>query len=226
MQSISFNEACVAIIALLALIVSIGQFAIQRKHNRLSIRPKLVLEHKWDKKYMIRSIYVENVGLGPAIIKKCQIVHKSYKYPLESFGNIDVMPSILINNKSDVDLAMDSKSHDFNFNKYKMSLYLGTSGEGLYKEKVLKKNQKILLLQFDLNYSDLKIYQKTTPDNETEISEKEKEILIDEYYLNVHEMLFAWLQKINVHIEYDSLYNEKQSPLQESPYSVLESDTV
>ena len=59
---------CAAIVALSALGVSIYQSYLMRKHNRLSLRPFLNLDHSYNDLHPI-SIKVFNNGCGPAIVK-------------------------------------------------------------------------------------------------------------------------------------------------------------
>lgn len=56
------------IVALLALIVAVGSFWVQRKHNRLSVKPHLTTftEREHDKKRAV--VWLRNNGLGPALI--------------------------------------------------------------------------------------------------------------------------------------------------------------
>jgi hypothetical protein len=57
------------LIALSALILAIWQGYVARLHNKLTVQPHLILETliQWDEPQL--SIFLENVGIGPAIIE-------------------------------------------------------------------------------------------------------------------------------------------------------------
>lgn len=59
-------------IALSALATSIWQGVISRKHNKLSVRPNLVLDH-YEENSLTTSFTLKNNGLGPALISSFQI---------------------------------------------------------------------------------------------------------------------------------------------------------
>jgi hypothetical protein len=57
------------LISLLAFVVAIGSFWVQRKHNRLSVKPHLITftDNEEDKKRVV--VWLKNNGIGPALIK-------------------------------------------------------------------------------------------------------------------------------------------------------------
>lgn len=57
------------LVALVALVVAVGSFWVQRKHNRLSVKPHLITftEIVEAKKHVL--VRLKNNGLGPALIK-------------------------------------------------------------------------------------------------------------------------------------------------------------
>lgn len=57
------------VVTLLALAVAVGSFWVQRRHNRLSVRPHLTTftEREHDKKRVV--VWLRNNGIGPALIK-------------------------------------------------------------------------------------------------------------------------------------------------------------
>ncbi|MFC1651236.1 hypothetical protein ACFL2X_06665 [Candidatus Latescibacterota bacterium] len=64
------QETIVAVIAILALVVTLQQLKVQRKHNRLSVRPNLVFNSMTQYDSPQITIEISNKGLGPAIIKE------------------------------------------------------------------------------------------------------------------------------------------------------------
>lgn len=74
-------EITTLIFAALALIFTIWQFATQRRHNKLSVEPHLVVEGSWGNGN--RRAYLKNVGLGPARILNYKFLHNDKEVPLE-----------------------------------------------------------------------------------------------------------------------------------------------
>ncbi len=60
-------------VAAVALLVAFFSFKNQRRHNRLSVKPQITLKHVWDCRQ--RSVIINNLGLGPAIIDSVKIFH-------------------------------------------------------------------------------------------------------------------------------------------------------
>ena len=60
------------LIAVCALILTVIQSIQNRKHNRLSVKPILEVNHH--RLFTERSIVIKNVGLGPAVINKCNLL--------------------------------------------------------------------------------------------------------------------------------------------------------
>jgi hypothetical protein len=56
-------------VAAIALVVSIWQGYETRHHNRLSVRPVLILDVDYTKDEAVETIRLRNVGTGPAIVK-------------------------------------------------------------------------------------------------------------------------------------------------------------
>ncbi|MBX3628171.1 MAG: hypothetical protein KF892_24385 [Rhizobacter sp.] len=72
MTNSDFIALCAAGIAVLALVATIWQGAISRRHNRLSVRPHLDT-HETLISGGTLSLSLANSGLGPAIIKRVRI---------------------------------------------------------------------------------------------------------------------------------------------------------
>lgn len=81
LPDLTIFEVATLIIAAVALIFSVWQFAIQRRHNKLSVEPHLVVEGRWVKGD--RLSYLKNVGLGPAKILGHKFEHNGKEVPLE-----------------------------------------------------------------------------------------------------------------------------------------------
>jgi hypothetical protein len=63
---------CAAVIALLALIVSIEQMRASRMHSRKSVRPVLQFRSGYVKPGLV-GLSLQNVGLGPAVIVRSRV---------------------------------------------------------------------------------------------------------------------------------------------------------
>jgi hypothetical protein len=65
------------IVAVIALVFTIYQAILSRKHNRLSVRPSMTIWTHSEKNDHQGSLKVDllNTGLGPAVIKKCVILY-------------------------------------------------------------------------------------------------------------------------------------------------------
>ncbi|MBU2514552.1 hypothetical protein KJ966_24770 [bacterium] len=76
------------VIALVAVVVSIWQGIETRKHNRLSVKPilDLVYVNKYEPEKTYPGIYLENYGVGPAIIK--EVIVKLDGKPYYKSGNV------------------------------------------------------------------------------------------------------------------------------------------
>jgi hypothetical protein len=56
------------IIALLALIISLWQLSVQRRHNKLSVTPLITFDKIYTPTANGFGIYIRNAGIGPAVI--------------------------------------------------------------------------------------------------------------------------------------------------------------
>lgn len=71
-------SVCSFVVALSALLFTAWQFIVQRKHNRISVKPHLIRTSrtsKRDNSVSLEVILINN-GLGPAYINNFQIFHK------------------------------------------------------------------------------------------------------------------------------------------------------
>ena len=93
------QETIIALIAILALIVTLQQLSVQRKHNRLSVKPYLIFHRitKYDSPQLI--IELNNSGLGPAIIKEVRYFIDEIEYVTNKniFKWIDILEKVNIN---------------------------------------------------------------------------------------------------------------------------------
>jgi hypothetical protein len=67
------------VVSMCALLVAFGSFAIQRKHNRISVRPRL-------RRFIRRltsgvQVGCKNVGLGPAVITRFEVIVLGRAWP-------------------------------------------------------------------------------------------------------------------------------------------------
>ena len=108
------------IIAIFALISTIWQLRTQRKHNKLSVKPLLTLRHEWQDS--IRSIYLTNCGLGPAIIFNISLTKGNENLPIETTEEIVEF----------ADRYLDSGFY--------------TSGEVIENNRVIEKGEEINIL--------------------------------------------------------------------------------
>ena len=60
-------------IALSSLIVAIWQNILTRKHNKLSVKPLICIDYHFTDDEELNGIYLDNTGLGPAIIKSFRV---------------------------------------------------------------------------------------------------------------------------------------------------------
>ena len=72
------------VIALCAMVATVWQAAIARRHNRLSVRPVLTLYRR----EIEGLIYVRNNGSGPAIITSYELYSNGKRLPLDSLDGI------------------------------------------------------------------------------------------------------------------------------------------
>jgi hypothetical protein len=63
------------LIAISALVVSIWQGKVARRHSKLSVKPRLQLLSDYDK-----SLSIKNTGLGPAFLSSLLIIYEGEKY--------------------------------------------------------------------------------------------------------------------------------------------------
>ena len=73
------------VVALCAMVVTIWQGAIARKHNRLSVRPVLTL---YRREAVDGVIYVRNNGSGPAIVTSYELYFKDRRLSLDALDGI------------------------------------------------------------------------------------------------------------------------------------------
>jgi hypothetical protein len=80
------TDALPILVALFALWFTVKQFSVQRDHNKLSVRPHLVLEAQW--KDSTRFAFLKNVGLGPAEIINHKVVLDGKEIPFKVADDI------------------------------------------------------------------------------------------------------------------------------------------
>lgn len=80
-------EFIASITAISALIFSGWSLVTQRKHNKLSVKPHLTLNHKWDQG--VRKVFLKNSGLGPAIVVKHELQFQDKSIPFHSGIDIE-----------------------------------------------------------------------------------------------------------------------------------------
>lgn len=200
MESISIYDISLAVIAVLALFVSFRQFHIQRKHNKLSVRPLLVLRHKWESKLRYRKVFLVNVGLGPAIITNFIFSNEGEVIPLSTTADIDLL-------YIDHTFSVPPNVKKIDKEKSGWSLGVYTKGEGLSVGDVLQPDEKINIITLELNSEQFSL------------SEDGKKVDPKEYCITLFDIAVNYLNKSTFHIEYKSLYNEKQKPLVEKSLS-------
>ncbi len=93
-SNMSPHEIITAIVAITALLFSGWQLLVQRGHNKLSVKPLLVLEHQW--KDGIRMIFLKNVGLGPAIVNRHDLKYLNTIVPFEISYHLEELASDLL----------------------------------------------------------------------------------------------------------------------------------
>lgn len=113
------------LVALMACIFTIWQLIIQRKHNKLSVKPLLQVKHNWESK--IRSICIKNCGLGPVIITDITLVYKAKKIHFDTISD-------------KYDLA--NEYLDLGFYSY---------GETVDKDSILDKGEELQLLSLSFH---------------------------------------------------------------------------
>ena len=152
-------------IALAALAVTIWQLSVQRRFNKLSIKPYLNLKHIWDAKGKSRSVHIINSGLGPAFITNITFKHNNENIPFSTIDDI-------------VELADSILGSGFY-----------SSGEVVDNNNVIEKNQKITFLtlsfheQHDYNNARNSIFQFL---KESELTIKYSSIYGQECELKTH----------------------------------------
>ena len=74
-----FKEYGEGIIAVCALSLTVWQFVVQRKHNRVSVRPHITraTDTSWNNGDASLKVSITNNGLGPAIIKDFKVFYKN-----------------------------------------------------------------------------------------------------------------------------------------------------
>jgi len=87
------------IIALCALFLTIYQSYLQRKHNRLSVKPRLstTTEFTYTDNMLIYKAHLINCGLGPAVIKSFNIVHGEKVIPVHHYQDFfDMLETLFV----------------------------------------------------------------------------------------------------------------------------------
>ncbi len=77
------GEHAATIIAILALLFTIYQGYLTRRHNRLSVKPFLNFTNKYDANNIIQYCILKNSGLGPAIITNIKVYIPELKKTFE-----------------------------------------------------------------------------------------------------------------------------------------------
>ena len=98
MTSSDITAICSVVIALCALIFSVIQSRRNEKVTRLSNRPKLqskFVRNRSSFDDITPGIYVENRGLGPAILDECQLVVGNKKFNVANFKELEDYISML-----------------------------------------------------------------------------------------------------------------------------------
>lgn len=91
-------EAAALVVALCALYLTIQSNKTTREHNRLSVKPRLTTATMTNQtsyldgstKSLEFRVLLTNVGLGPAVVKKSEVMLDGKEAPVESFD--DVLP--------------------------------------------------------------------------------------------------------------------------------------
>ncbi|MEM1220965.1 MAG: hypothetical protein AAGH79_18735 [Bacteroidota bacterium] len=88
------------LISLLTLIIFIYQTSLIRQQSRLSVTPRLILEAdinvESDDSLAYLTVFMENKGLGPAILEEGWIEFSGEKYPLNFLGFVEeALPEML-----------------------------------------------------------------------------------------------------------------------------------
>jgi len=124
----TFVSFSAIIIALASIVVTIWQGIEIRKHNRLSVRPKLEITFKLDKNSF--GYFLTNNGLGPAILtyKKLFVDDKEVQYTGFS--------------------GYDDFINKLGLNDHKVS------HSGIYPGKTIKADEKVCIIRFYLKEKD------------------------------------------------------------------------
>ncbi len=69
-------------ISALALIVALWQGVVSREHNRLSVKPTILVASALEGKGGKNGIYISNAGLGPGIINKAILIVNNLEFDL------------------------------------------------------------------------------------------------------------------------------------------------
>lgn len=90
------------LVSFLTLVLFVYQIRLQHSESRLSVTPRLSFSEEYSyennnlvnqykdtisTKFIVYSIYLENKGLGPAIIKSVDFINKKQKINIENFQN-------------------------------------------------------------------------------------------------------------------------------------------
>lgn len=145
------------IIAICALVTTIGHAFIQRRHNRISVKPHLFLFTKQDgtdEKSRLRVLLINN-GLGPAFINKFQVLLKGKECDLEVA--IKSILGTLAENSSHTILAEDHAMSNKEVEVLLAFLYDATNLKEIKatEEKISELN---LLIEYSSAYGEKFVY--------------------------------------------------------------------
>jgi hypothetical protein len=90
----TIQELVTLTVAISALFFSGWQLFTQRCHNKLSVKPYLSLQHKWEDG--VRLVSLKNVGLGPAIICEHSFKYKNKPVPFQVSQHIEELADDLL----------------------------------------------------------------------------------------------------------------------------------
>ncbi len=219
----SIVEACTIIIAVTAVIVSIWQLLHQRRHDEISVQPLLVLRHEWDEEFYVRTVYIENLGLGPAFIDRATVIQPD--------GNeTELNKTLFIDWNFNYPIVSLDDSLD-------VSMFYSTppallSGDGLTSGEVISPGEKIPYIRFhrvekmEDSPFRLSVRSKSLAFDKKTIVENYFEVEPWDYEISPFGMLMNFFKKTTIHIEYRSMYNKKQEDINEPIYQEVDRDIV
>lgn len=219
MKSITIIEVCAILIALLALVTSVSQFFMQRHHNELSVRPLLVLRHEWDNELNTRTVFIQNVGFGPAIVDRAYVIQPDGH---EAELNTSLFSDFNFN------YPAASWQKGINLESFECSPPAVLSGDGLMTGEVILPGEKIVYVRFHrLDKKDgyeFKMWAKEFENNKYNKGvEKKNYIDPGEYSTDPFSVLLNFFEKTRIHVKYRSLYNKKQIDFEDRIYRDIDS---